>query len=78
MSTATLHPIDAGSITSIPGFDAAGVAAGIKANGALDVASSPATGPALPPPSYHERLQGGARLTTSASSRRTRLAFAPW
>ncbi|HHX45109.1 MAG TPA: bifunctional glutamate N-acetyltransferase/amino-acid acetyltransferase ArgJ [Chloroflexi bacterium] len=38
MSTATLHPIDAGSITSIPGFDAAGVAAGIKANGALDVA----------------------------------------
>lgn len=38
MSPVTLNPIADGSITSTPGFEAAGVAAGIKANGALDVA----------------------------------------
>jgi glutamate N-acetyltransferase / amino-acid N-acetyltransferase len=38
MPTATLHPIADGSITSTPGFEAAGVAAGIKPAGALDLA----------------------------------------
>ena len=38
MPTATLTPIADGGITSTPGFSAAGIAAGIKADGALDVA----------------------------------------
>lgn len=38
MSTITQTPIVAGSITSTPGFEAAGVAAGIKPAGALDLA----------------------------------------
>jgi len=38
MPTATLYPIVDGSITSTPGFEAAGVSAGIKAGNALDLA----------------------------------------
>lgn len=47
MPTVTLHPITDGSITSTPGFEAAGVAAGIKANGALDVALVHASRPCV-------------------------------
>lgn len=47
MPNATLHPIADGSITSSPGFDAAGVAAGIKANDALDVALVHASRPCV-------------------------------
>lgn len=38
MPTTALHPIADGSITSTPGFEAAGIAAGIKAAGTLDLA----------------------------------------
>jgi len=47
MSTKSLAPIVSGSITSTPGFEAAGVAAGLKPGGALDMALVHATTPCV-------------------------------
>jgi glutamate N-acetyltransferase/amino-acid N-acetyltransferase len=43
----TVEIISAGSITSVPGFRAAGVACGLKKNGALDLALVAADGPCV-------------------------------
>ena len=45
MNTALVQPIDEGSIVSTPGFEAAGVACGLKSSGALDLAMVHSTHP---------------------------------
>ncbi|MFH1084170.1 MAG: bifunctional glutamate N-acetyltransferase/amino-acid acetyltransferase ArgJ [Chloroflexota bacterium] len=47
MSPFRITPIENGSVTSVPGFQAAGVACGLKPNGALDFALVHATRPCV-------------------------------